>query len=120
MANGQINKLLEFANMQMAAEAFLARETDSIPNQPAQSDIEARLKEGNTHTNIFTPTQATQFTDTNTGYDVIAQYRNDPLLPEPASPGAPPAVGGTGFSATLFKNRANKWGRSQLLPAISI
>ena len=91
MANGQISKLLEFANMQMAAEAFLSTVDDPIPNSPPPQDIKARLELGNTHTNIFTPTQATQFT---TQFEVVAQYRNDPL-----------ETGGTGFSATLFKNR---------------
>lgn len=47
MANGQINQLLEFANMQMAAEAFLARSTDNVPNRPVQGDIKTRLEDGN-------------------------------------------------------------------------
>jgi len=48
MANGQINKLLEFANMQMAAEAFLSQQQDPIPNRPSPGDVLDRLIEGNT------------------------------------------------------------------------
>ena len=55
MANGQMNKLLEFANMQMAAEAFLSRLGDAIPNQPLSTDIRDRLIEGNTHASIELP-----------------------------------------------------------------
>ena len=93
MANGQINKLLEFANMQMAAEAFLARALDAVPNKPPddQAEIASRLVLGNTHASKFMPVQAEQFT---AQYEVLAQYRNDPLK-----------AGGTGFSGTLFKNR---------------
>ena len=42
MANGQINQLLEFANMQMAAEAFLARADDNVPNRPPEEQIVIR------------------------------------------------------------------------------
>lgn len=73
MANNQINKLLEFANMQMAAEAFLIRGDETAV--PANQVVE-RLVEGNTRTNLFTPTQATQFTEQ---YEVLTQFRNDPL-----------------------------------------
>ncbi len=57
MANNQINKLLEFANMQMAAEAFLARALDAVPNRPPddQAEIASRLVLGNTHASKFTP-----------------------------------------------------------------
>ncbi len=91
MANNQISKLLEFANLQMAAEAFLIRDSDNGA-PPGNTEIRARLEEGNTHASHFTPVQAEQF---NSQYEVVTQYRNDPLL-----------AGGTGFSGTLFKNRA--------------
>lgn len=91
MANGQINKLLEFVNLQMAAEAFLSRQGDAIPNQPNQADIFARLVDGNYHAGQFTSVQAQQFA---TQYEVVTQYRNDPLKSDD-----------TGFSATLIKNR---------------
>ena len=92
MATGQIDRLLEFVNMQMAAEAFLSRSGDS--NRPPPQDVRARLELGNTHASTFTPSQAAQFVDSQTGYDIVAQYRNDNKKP-----------GGAGFSATLFKNR---------------
>src|SRR5688572_4869609 len=90
MANKQIKKLLEFANMQMAAEAFLIRQGESFIPADVR-ELQQRLELGNTHTSIFTPVQAQQFT---TQYQVLAQYRNDPLQ-----------AGGTGVSGTLFKNR---------------
>ena len=93
MANNQINKLLEFANMQMAAEAFLLRQGEASMAAVLPQDIVDRLKEGNTHASKFTPIQATQFT---AQYEVLAQYRNDPLQLNGT---------GMGFSATLFKNR---------------
>ena len=91
MADGQISKLLEFANMQMAAEAFLSMAGDLTPNIPPPQDIKGRLELGNTRTNTFTPVQAQQFTEQ---FKVLTQYRNDPLK-----------LGDTGFSATLFKKR---------------
>ncbi len=92
MANNQINKLLEFANMQMAAEAFIVRagQGSSAPI-PSDDVVRARLVDGNTHASRFTQVQAEQFT---AKYEVLTQYRNDPLKP-----------GDTGFSATLLKNR---------------
>ena len=89
MLNNQINKLLEFANMQMASEAFLVELGDS--GIPDIDTLRRRLELGNTHASRFTPVQAEQFT---AQYQVLAQYRNDPLQ-----------AGGTGFSATLFKIR---------------
>lgn len=59
MANNQINKLLEFANMQMAAEAFLIEGVE--PSVPA-NQVSDRLERGNTHASRFTPVQAEQFT----------------------------------------------------------
>jgi hypothetical protein len=40
MANGQIRQLLEFANLQMAAEAFLSRPGDTVPDRPNEEDME--------------------------------------------------------------------------------
>lgn len=91
MANEQILQLLEFANLQMAAEAFLSQSGDLIPGRPPEGEIETRLEDGNTHNSRFTSVQAQRFVDT---YEVLAQYRNDPLL-----------GGGSGFSGTLFRNR---------------
>ncbi|MBC8007384.1 MAG: hypothetical protein H7X76_04970 [Prolixibacteraceae bacterium] len=70
MANNQVNRLLEFANMQMAAEAFLLRDGDGGV-LPGSAALIERLKEGNTHASKFTPGQATKFTD---DYQVLAQH----------------------------------------------
>ena len=90
MANNQISRLLEFANFQMASEAFLLRAGDQ-GIAPNESDVAARVITGNRHASVFTATQADDFV---TKYQVLAQYRNDPQQ-----------VDGTGFSGTLFKNR---------------
>ena len=90
MANNQINRLLEFANMQMASEAFLLQGNESGINQ---DQVFQRLTDGNTHASKFTPVQAEQFT---AQYQVLTQYRNDPL--DQAG-----GVSKSGFSATLFK-----------------
>jgi len=50
-----------------------------------------RLKDGNTHNSKFTETHAIQFAEQ---YEILAQLRNDPLQ-----------LNGTGFSATLFRDR---------------
>jgi hypothetical protein len=91
MANKEINKLLEFANMQMGAEAFLVRQDGISIGQLTDQQFRARLVAGNTHASNFNPVQAQQFT---TKYQVLAQYRNDPQQ-----------AGGTGVSGTLRKNR---------------
>jgi Ca2+-binding RTX toxin-like protein len=93
MANNQISRWLEFANMQMAAEAFLLRPEDNGV-LPGRTEMRARLETGNTHASKFMPVQADAFTHSTTGYEVLAQYLNDPRSP-----------GGTGFSGTLLKNR---------------
>lgn len=73
MANNQLNKLFEFANMQMAAEAFIVR-TGLVGSGPVPNDdvVRARLIEGNGRASIFTVPQATQFT---ADYEVVTQYR---------------------------------------------
>jgi len=57
MANNRIKTLLEFANLQMASEAFLVRHEDggTIPTGPLVAD---RLIEGNTHASRFTETSS--------------------------------------------------------------
>ena len=89
MANNQINQFLEFANMQMAAEAFLLREGESGIGSVSAEQLIARLELGNTHASHFTPVQADQLTQ---DYRVLTHFRYDPLKP-----------GETGFSATLFQ-----------------
>src|SRR5262245_13126478 len=94
MASNQASRFLEFATLQMAAEAFLLRQIDSGVLPTDRTVIIDRLVDGNTHSSTFTLKQAEQFTDLNTGYQVLAQYRNDPLLSD-----------GSGFSATLVRDR---------------
>ena len=91
MANGEIIRFLEFANIQMAAEAFLSRSIDDVPNRPPSNQLLARLQDGNTHATKFLLPQASQFIS---DYEVLAQYRNDPLL-----------TTGSGFSGTLFRTK---------------
>jgi len=94
MKNNQLNRLLEFSSIQMASEAFLLREVDNDVLQTDTNLLLDRLREGNTHASKFMPGQAQRFVD---AYEVLAQFRNDPLL-----------AGGTGFSATLFKRRGTE------------
>ena len=94
MANNQISQFLEFANVQMGAEAFLLRDTDG-GIIPSANVIRDRLEDGNSHASKFMPVQAQEFTNETTGYQVLAQFRNDSLL-----------TGNTGFSGTLFRNRS--------------
>lgn len=68
MANNQIDRLLEFANFQMAAEAFLLQNADSGV-LPDNAEIVRRLIAGNAHASKFTSVQADQFI---TQYEVLA------------------------------------------------
>ncbi len=90
MAGNDIDRLLRFANLQMAAEAFLIQGNESAPANG--NDLRQRLVEGNRHVSRFGVSQANQFA---TESEVLVQYRNDPLDPS-----------GTGFSGTLFQDRA--------------
>ena len=92
MANNRINEYLKFANLQMAAEAFLTQSGDSQP--PAGDQLVARLRKGNTHASVFPLVLAASFKEK---YEVVAQYRNDPNL-----------SGGTGFSGTLFRDKTSR------------
>jgi Ca2+-binding RTX toxin-like protein len=91
MANSQLARLLEFANMQMASEAFLLQQPDLGVIPTDRETVVTRLTTGNTHASRFTLVQANQFFSQ---YEVLAQYRNDPQL-----------ASGAGFSGTLFKSR---------------
>lgn len=88
MASNQIARMLEFANLQMASEAFLLQ-----GDEPRiQTDlVQERLELGNRHATKFMRGQAEQLLR---NYEVLAQHRNDPLDPS-----------GTGFSGSLFKHR---------------
>ena len=85
--NNLASKYLKFANLQIAAEAFLQnRNVDSL-----QADIRADIEEGNTHTSKFPSILAEQFAQ---DWVVVNQRKN--IQAEP---------GGTGFSGTLFRSR---------------
>ncbi|OGA04114.1 MAG: hypothetical protein A3H35_09190, partial [Betaproteobacteria bacterium RIFCSPLOWO2_02_FULL_62_17] len=91
MADERIERLLEYANQQLAAEAFLSRFDDDEPGRPPENRILARLQSGNGHASKFVFSEAEKFA---AEYEVLAQFRNDSLL-----------AGGSGFSGTLFKRR---------------
>ncbi|MCF8152441.1 MAG: hypothetical protein K9K30_01630 [Burkholderiaceae bacterium] len=76
---------LKYANLQMAAEAFLV-DIDENGNATIKNDIPKALTEGNLHASKFTETEATQFA---AEWEVVAQMTNTK----------------TGFSGTLFRNR---------------
>ena len=75
-------ELLKYADLQMAAEAFLVNET----NGQIKSDLKTALIDGNFHSSKFTDPQATEFLK---HWEVIAQKPNT----------------STGFSGTLFRNK---------------
>ncbi|MBL0075975.1 MAG: hypothetical protein IPP41_08640 [Rhodocyclaceae bacterium] len=77
---------LKYANLQMAAEAFIYDEATSAP-KTGQQLINA-LMTGNKHASKFTQTQADAFVSQ---WEVVAQRADTP----------------TGFSGTLFRNKAN-------------
>lgn len=80
--------LLKYADLQMAAEAFLV--TGVTPK--TGSDLITALTDGNKHASRFTTTQAEAFTNLTEGWTVVDQRANT----------------STGFSGTLF--RSNKTG----------
>lgn len=83
MPTPTISEYLKFANLQMAAEAFLVRDDGTV-----RDDIAAALIAGNNHASRFTETQAIKFTDPVEGWTVLDQRANT----------------ATGFSGTLFTN----------------
>lgn len=78
MENVSASTLLQFANLQMASEAFLVEGLDGGVIQ-SEDVIESRLVRGNTHARKFTPTQAAQFVR---DYEVLAKFRSDAKLKE--------------------------------------
>lgn len=80
-----ITDYLKYANLQMAAEAFLVDSQEKPLT--GQLYIDALVR-GNTHASKFTQTQATDFVDPVKGWTVLDQRANTT----------------TGFSGTLFKN----------------
>jgi hypothetical protein len=90
MATPTIADYLKYANLQMAAEAFLVTEkgTLTITNGTLKTDIRQALINGNNHSSKFTDTEATKFV---ADWKVVAQIPNTT----------------TGFSGTLFQSRSN-------------
>lgn len=83
MTTPTIADYLKYANLQMAAEAFLV---DNEGGTLSGNELKAALIEGNLHASFFTESEATKF---NNEWQVLAQCPNTT----------------TGFSGTLFKNR---------------
>ena len=79
MTTSTIATYLQYANLQMAAEAFLVN-----PDGSVKDDLKTELKNGNAHASRFTDTGATEFLK---HWDIVNQEANT----------------STGFSGTLFK-----------------
>ena len=96
MANS-IAELLKFANLQMAAEAFLQSrprylsDVGGVLDSAVDQSFVVMLREGNTHSSRFSASQAAEFS---LDWEVIDHKANAPLI-----------VGGSGFSGTLFRAR---------------
>ena len=75
-----------YANLQMAAEAFLVDRSGNLLTDPVA--LKKALTDGNLHASRFTAQLANQFLDPDTGWTVVAQCPNS----------------NTGFSGTLFRN----------------
>ena len=84
MTTSTIATYLQYANLQMAAEAFLTN-----PNGTLKSDIPKALTDGNGHASKFTATAAADFLKQ---WTVVDQCANS----------------NTGFSGTLFQNNDTK------------
>ena len=87
MTTPTIADTLKYANLQMAAEAFI-RDPVTYVLSGSGTDLIDALKSGNNHASRFTETQAEAFADPVTGWTVLDQCINTP----------------SGFSCTLFKN----------------
>lgn len=78
-----ITDYLKYANLQMAAEAFL-NDPDTGQKKYSGTALEGALIAGNKHASKFTESEATKFASE---WDVVDQCKNTP----------------TGFSGTLFR-----------------
>jgi len=85
MPSPTISDYLKYANLQMAAEAFIRDPDTGILNDSGDRLIDALIA-GNNHTSRFTQTQATNFEAL---WEVVDQRANTT----------------TGFSGTLFRAR---------------
>ena len=89
MTTPSIADLLKYADLQMAAEAFLENPADPTNVLKDERSLTAALVSGNNHASKFTEIQAKQFL---LEWEVVAQQPNT----------------GTGFSGTLFRNRETR------------
>ena len=80
-----VSDCLKYANLQMAAEAFLKNDVTGIKNYSGDA-LSTALKDGNQRASRFTGTQAKEF---EAQWTVVDQRANT----------------STGFSGTLFRNR---------------
>lgn len=87
MTTPTVAELLKFANLQMAAEAFLKNERTGETRYEGEKLKEA-LVEGNARSTMFSPSEAARFVDPADGWTVVDQEANT----------------STGFSGTLFRN----------------
>ena len=85
MTTPTIAEQIKYADLQMAAEAFI-RDKNTLELYQSRSDLIRVLKAGNGHSSRFTQTQAETFVDT---WQVVDQLANTH----------------TGFSGTLFRAR---------------
>ncbi len=82
-----ITELLKFANLQIAAEAFLVDQSGTLITDSAA--LKKALTDGNRHASRFTTQLADEFLDPDKGWAIVAQRPNTL----------------TGFSGTLFKSK---------------
>ncbi|MCK6404728.1 MAG: hypothetical protein L6Q60_01800 [Rhodocyclaceae bacterium] len=87
MSTPTVSDYLKYVNLQMAAEAFLVYESGDAKGK-VKADIKTALIDGNGHATRFTEIQAQAFVDQ---WEVVDQRANTK----------------TGFSGTLFRNKAN-------------
>ncbi|MDA8520454.1 hypothetical protein [Acidovorax sp. NCPPB 4044] len=88
MAAPTISEYLSYANLQMAAEAFIRDERTNVLNNQGLPYVTA-LTNGNLHASRFVESQAKKFADE---WEVLDQKANTK----------------TGFSGTLFRNRETR------------
>lgn len=84
MSTNELSTWLKYANLQMASEALL------LSSGMSETALKAALIDGNKHASKFTETQATAFADE---YTVVNHIPNT----------------GSGFSGTLFKDKAGNY-----------
>lgn len=90
MSTPSTSELLKFAELQMAAEAFLVNKDGIVKGG---TELQEALETGNNHASKFTKTEATKFLEE---WEVVAQVAPDS------------AEAKTGFSGTLFRKKGTE------------